>query len=437
MVSSECQSDCLFLAFYSELTYRHMFTYQRPTLAQKISCYKVFTNLFDEVLKASNDPQDFAILPEWAFEICHEFVYQFQGFCQYRTSIAADPDNHRDEIELLKANRQAWDVGEVTKYLNMLVDSSNLKSDPSGSSAKGQINHVLGYFAAVSLSRLNCLLGDYHGSVSSVSMINLSDRSSLNNLVFSSRLSLCYHVGISYFNLRRYKDCARVLSKVSHELHRALKHDSRRDRKAGSYEREKKINDKMIAVLAIMSRAMPQYKPDDNTVRNVQDKFNDKLQSPAGFADLYAFACPKFVCGSCPDYDSNTSGNNLTTSFYNLQVSRTVNEINNLLQLRDLRSYLRLYTSIPMPKLEKLAGEGLSRKVVNMKSSAMQLTRSRDSKSPLDGEYVSTNDTRYYVKGGVLRTEVKERESRTDKFFVNQVGNARETRRDVEGIAVE
>merc|ERR1712032_1326800 len=30
------------------------------------------------------------ILPEWAFDILHEFVYQFQGFCQFRTQTAAN-----------------------------------------------------------------------------------------------------------------------------------------------------------------------------------------------------------------------------------------------------------------------------------------------------------------------------------------------------------
>lgn len=58
-----------------------------------------------------------------------EFVYQFQGFCQYRTQCT-----HRsnEDIRMLAANPNAWTYPVVHRILNALVRDSGItdKSSP-------------------------------------------------------------------------------------------------------------------------------------------------------------------------------------------------------------------------------------------------------------------------------------------------------------------
>ena len=112
LISSECENDSLFLTFYDELTTRHMFKNLRPTLSDKVAAWHTYAALFDKLLALDGDTKGdkFHVLPEWAFEIMHEYVYQFQGFCQARTQL-----NQRTEAELklLKDNEDVWTVGKV------------------------------------------------------------------------------------------------------------------------------------------------------------------------------------------------------------------------------------------------------------------------------------------------------------------------------------
>jgi translation initiation factor 3 subunit L len=115
-VAAECENDELFLALYDELTFRHMFASLRPTLQDKIDCWGVYESLFDKLLAVSHGTggKGLCMLPEWAFEIMHEFVYQFQGFCQLRASAVAR-GTEPDDLKLLEENRGCWAVEKVMK----------------------------------------------------------------------------------------------------------------------------------------------------------------------------------------------------------------------------------------------------------------------------------------------------------------------------------
>lgn len=91
-IASECSNDELFLALYNELTLRHLQSVKRPNVRDRIDGWHAYRKLFDLILAEA--PQDggekghdkLYLLPEWCFDILHEFLYQFQGFCQFRVS---------------------------------------------------------------------------------------------------------------------------------------------------------------------------------------------------------------------------------------------------------------------------------------------------------------------------------------------------------------
>ena len=87
----------------------------------------------DEVLESPN----FFLTPTWVFDILNEFVYQFQGFCQMRSTAYAaalkagliDESGKRTgststntqifcNLVALEANRDVWAVEDVYMYLS-------------------------------------------------------------------------------------------------------------------------------------------------------------------------------------------------------------------------------------------------------------------------------------------------------------------------------
>ena len=87
----------------------------------------------------------------------------------------------------------------------------------------------------MTLSRLECLLGDYRASIDALDVIydinaelvavgeDMKSPEELVNGVFPARLSLTYHAGVSYLMLRRYKDSASILGGICLFMQRGFK----------------------------------------------------------------------------------------------------------------------------------------------------------------------------------------------------------------------
>lgn len=171
----------------------------------------------------------------------HEFLYQFQGFCQFRTTtytaaakVADDPDKSppshiAEALDALNQNRDAWAVETVLFYLHRLVDVGTKSKNASAT------YRFLAYFSSVTLSRLECLLGDYRASIAALDVIydpeaelvavgeDMKSPEELINYVFPARLSLTYHAGVSNLMLRRYKDSASILGGICLFMQRGFK----------------------------------------------------------------------------------------------------------------------------------------------------------------------------------------------------------------------
>ena len=96
-IASQCLGDDgrtpdeLFLAIYREMTYRHLFAVTKPSVDDRVDVWRAYLDLFDKILAA--DDTRTLLTPEWIFDILHEFVYQFQSFCQFRTQARARAKN--------------------------------------------------------------------------------------------------------------------------------------------------------------------------------------------------------------------------------------------------------------------------------------------------------------------------------------------------------
>lgn len=226
------------------MTHRHFHSVTRPTVGARIEGWNVYKELFDEILldadEKSQSPRAFFVLPEWCFDILHEFVYQFQGYCQFRAAVAASAAKHGipaggnpspktphhlvENMTILQQNKDAWAVDQVFYYLHRLV--------AIGKTAKAPAYQYLGIFASIVLSRLECLLGDYKACLSSLEldMNAIVDNGEAPQTiqevvhgVLGARVSWAYHAGVAYLMLRRYKDGTRTLGDICSYMQRGFK----------------------------------------------------------------------------------------------------------------------------------------------------------------------------------------------------------------------
>ena len=482
-ISGECDGDLMFLGFYKELKARHYHTHLRPSLSDKISHWKIYTDLFDLILRKDDGLYEggggeFHILPEWAFEIMHEFVYQFQGFCQLRSQLHAKSGSQTitkqttENLQILTENKDAWAVETVMYYLSKLIATSNIKEDNSGKLAPGQTHHLLGYFAAVSLSRLECLLGDYSASVESLSHVDVFSKSELFSPLFACKLSIFYHLGISYFVNHRFKDCVKIFQVMCLSIQKGLQ--TGQLKKLFGYDQFQKLNEKMITVLAIVYHVCPSIKIEESLVRLIVDKYAEKFakidaavadptntETTESYEDLLGFCVPKFVSPTCPDYSKKTT-KNICNEAYKQQIRLIANQIKHYQSLPKLRSYLKLYTSIGV---QKLAGfndvdeDTFLNWLLTYKNKSLQPElaprerREKDAGLQSVDELVSgvsnvalsdkkeiinsVIDIQYYVDQSMMIHVFEEvRERNYDRYFVAQIQNLEEIYEDVKGINI-
>lgn len=231
----------------------------RPTLRDRIEGWDVYRELFDELLETAESDltstqAKLFVNPDWVFDILGEFVYQFQGFCQFRTTLYASANKHNllgegepnpkaphhvvENVGALKNSGDVWNVETVYHYLSRLVQIGTSSKVPPA-------YQYFGIFASVSLSRLECLLGDYTGCLQAMSPILETDLIvelpkpqlptddmtpyepktfvEVTNSVLAARISLVYHAGISMLMLQRYKDAIAMVGDLCSYMQRGFK----------------------------------------------------------------------------------------------------------------------------------------------------------------------------------------------------------------------
>lgn len=455
------------MAVYKELTLRHLHSITRPNGRDRVEGWKVYEALFDTLISeaekenAMNDAPLF-LLPEWAFDMMHEFLYQFQGFCQFRTGVFANaskyapggisegkqpPKHITENLEVLSQNKDAWAVQKVMYYLARFIEIG------SADEAAAAYQYIA-IFAAVTLSRLECLLGDYSSSLSALDTISSkfvvepprgsdSDVKAMTaeeivESVFAAKVSMTYHAGVAYLMLRRYKDACNVLGDMCATMRRGFK--SGVYKKIVGIEQHTKLYDRMIALLAIITHVTPSYGLVDESVSNaVRERHGNQLSKieagEEGYEDLFMYACPKFISPSVPKYeDALTEGSSTGhDAAYKLQINHFMNEMSNQQTLMKLRSYMKLYTSISVEKLQKMVQEDdFESLLLSYKQKTYQVEDSED--GVVRG---SVMDIHYFIKDGIIHVDEAEKQNRFETYFMSQIAQSTDIRKNVGSISVQ
>lgn len=422
--------DPVFLLLFNELRNRHLFEKTQPSLAQRLESWESYCELFDTFLK--DGMIDVDLPASWLWDITDEFVYQFETWCQYRAKLKSKTP---EEIQYLRDNEQIWNVQHVLSFLHMLVNKSNIipwlmqKGRPAGSSDPDSSEfdistratyRYIGYFSIIGLLRVNTLLGDYRLALMVLQPLSFDVTSSLFTHVTACHVSVYYYMGFCYIMLRRYEDAVRVFSSTVHNISR-IKHNHTR---SYQYEQINKRNDQMMSLLALSLALRPQH-VDESVYALVRDKSGDRLaRMRAGeaqaFEDLFNYASPKFISPAAPEYDvvadSHMDAPKLQTRLFMAQVKQQ-------LLLPEIRSFLKLYTTIEIEKLAQLMDVEPStfRSYLHaLKNKSYAIVGSFDG-PPLAGDYMTSSDVGFHVERDVVHISDTKQASRHGEYFLQQI----------------
>lgn len=227
-----------------------------------------------------------------------EFVYQFQGFCQYRSQLHI---RSSDDMKILAENSSAWSYASVNKLLNGLIRTSGiLDKSVTKITQDSLVRLQFGYFASVELARLECLASDHLSSLRALSYIDALDRSDLAELLPTCQVNLYYHCGVSQLLLRRFTDAIDTLNVAVLYISRILKPGVSAFRSNMVVATLNRILERILALLAIAIALSPGHRVDDQVRELVISKFKDSLHKmhegdKKTFISMFENAAPKFI----------------------------------------------------------------------------------------------------------------------------------------------
>jgi len=428
-ISPLVNGDQQFLLLYKELYYRHIYSKLQPTLEQRMESWANYCDIFNLLLSV-DAPVALELPNQWLWDMVDEFIYQFQAFCQFRSRVKAKTE---EELKALKEAPQVWSTHKVLYYLHALVAKSAIKQTLRGGAggspfAASPLYQMLGYFSLIGLLRMHCLLADYRLALQAVGDIDFSSKG-LFTRVTACHITAFYYVGWAYLMNRRYTDAIKTFSNILFYIGRTKQYHTR----SYQYEQILKKNEQMYALLAIASSLAPQHQTDDHLVHTLREKFADRMSRMqsnnvdlSAYEELFSFACPKFVSPSPPNYDDPPATYNPQEA-YRLQLRLFLNEVQQQKQLPTIRAFLKLYTTIGIPKLAALleTDEATFREHLQCLKHKTHLL-SWSSGEPLSGQRASSSDIDFYVDADMAHVADFSTTRKHSEYFIKQINKLEE-----------
>lgn len=448
------QDDNIFLILYKELYFRHIYARVNngPNCEQRFDSYYNYCSLFNCIL-TSGSPVTLDLPNQWLWEIIDEFIYQFQSFVQFRAKLGK---KSAEELETLRSNPRTWDVLQVLNVLHSMVDKSNINKqlemysagkDPdlvAGEFGRHPLYKMMGYFSLVGLLRLHSLLGDFHQAIKVLENVELNKKS-LYSRVPGCQISMYYYVGFAYMMMRRYADAIRTFSSILLYIQR-----TRGLFQMQTYQNAQinKQTEQMYVLLAMCLVLHPQ-RIDESLHSMLKEKnYADKMNKMQGgdtqtvlneFEACFTFACPKFLSPVPPSIEGVTSpdaSNMAHKEPLKLQLKVFMDEVKQQMLLPTIRSYLKLYTSMPLDKLAGYLGKSVDdlEKVLLCYKHKMRNVVWTKGVSALDGEFQSESEVDFYIDKNMIHIADTKVDRRFGDFFIRQIHKFEELNRGLKAI---
>lgn len=439
----------IFDILYKELYFRHIYAKVTPgpTLDQRIESYYNYCDLFNLMLGA-DEPVSLELPNQWLWDIIDEFIYQFQSFSQYRCKAK---NKSTEDTEKLLQNQKVWNVHSVLNVLHSLVDKSNINqqlevmSKPeidadldmvAGEFGRHTLYKMLGYFSLIGLLRLHSLLGDYYQALKVLENIDFNSKSLGTFKVPSCQITTYYYMAFAYMMMRRYQDAIRTLSNILLYIQRTKQIFQNRQM---LYDNITKQSEQMSTLLAICLTLHP-MRIDESVHSQLKEKYGEKMLKMQNgdnseFESCFAFACPKFLSPVIPVNYDNMNPNYHKEPFQQ-QLTVFIDEIREQNMLHTIRSYLKLYTTLPLSKLAnfmKTDDNELKMQLMCFKHKMKNLVWVKGTNS-LEGEFQTASEIDFYIHEGMIHIADTKVDRRYGNFFIRQIHKFDEINRALKNI---
>ena len=448
-IAKYADDDHVFCLLYKEMYFRHVYGKATPTLEQRRESWDNYANLFSVITHGNVNMQ----LPNlWLWEMIDEFIYQFQSFCQFRGKLAGKSKAELEALDECDA-KGVWAADAVLNFLAQMAERSNigaaLEAERAGNMkfsetegydyAASNVLRTLGYFSLVGTARVRILLGDYEGALRALDPIDL-DKPGLFTKVAGASVSTAYHVGFAYFMLGRYTDAARHFNQSLVFVNRHKVAATR----PYALDLLLKKQEQMYALCAMAvilggngssnggaSADCAARLLEEGVAGALREKHGDDMSRMAqgvvsAFDEAFSFACPKFVTPGGPPAGRDAGAGdaaNYNEEAYRAQLKRFIAEVSSREKLPTLRSLLKLYTSISVPKLADLmeiSPEALREQLEVLRRKSV-VAEWRGGASALDGVEVSVTDLEVTVTGDAIKTRDVVSAKRNGDYFLRHI----------------
>ncbi|VEN44723.1 unnamed protein product [Callosobruchus maculatus] len=445
-VAAAVGNDYVFMILYKELYFRHIYARLPggPTPDQRFQSFFNYCNLFNYILNAE-EPVPMELPDVWLWELIDEFVYQFQSFAQYRARLQKKTPQ---ELQNLNANNKVWNILCVLNVLHSLVDKSNIKQqlevyasggDPdsvAGEYGRHSLYKMFGYFSLIGLLRLHSLMGDYYQAIKVLENIEVHKKSQYAHIP-ACQISTSYYVGFAYMMMRRYSDAIRTFSSILLYVQRTKQLFAS---KTYQHDQINKQTEQMYHLLAICLVLHPQCIDESIQQALREQMFHEKMyKMQCGdlkeFETCFVFACPKFLAPYPPAVDSQP--NDYSKDAIRHQTAMFMSEVRQQKMLPTIRSYLKLYTTLPLSKLanfmslnNRKEGENqrdLSKEVQALtihllcfKHKMKNMVWSRGA-SGLEGKFQSGSELDFYIDNDMIHIADTKVAHRYGDFFIRKI----------------
>ncbi|CAB4061829.1 EIF3L [Lepeophtheirus salmonis] len=377
-------SDDIFFILYKELYFRHIYAVvsSGPTQDQRYESYCNYCKLFNYFL-SSNTP------------------------VKMKTAKSMALGNSKEEFEV---DNHVWEVLQVLNVLHSMVEKScinkQLEVFSSGGDpdlAAGEFGRVslyknMGYFALVGLLRLHSLLGDFYQAIKVLENIDLN-QSNLYSRVPGCQITTFYYVGFAYMMMRRYADAIRTFT----------------------------------SILTYINRTKNLFQ---NVMERVCQKCNVEICLNLNL-NLLSHP-PNFLSPLPPSYDKESNEGHDHMESLKLQSKVFMDEVSQQSMLQTVRSFLQLYTSMPLEKLAEFMNttvDDLEQKLLCFKHKMMNVVCKKGN-SGLEGEFQSESEVDFFIDLNMIHIADTKVDARYGEYFINQIHKFNEMHRNIKSINI-
>jgi len=222
--------------------------------------------------------------------------------------------------------------------------------------------------------------------------------------------------------MRRYEDAIRTFSNILLYIQRTK---AMLQNRVYLFDLITRMNEKMYTLLAICLVLHP-MRIDESVHSQLREKFGDRmLRMQKGdaqeFESSFSFACPKFLSPVPPNYDAVAQNNHKEPFLQQCKVF--MDEVAQQSLVPTIRSYLKLYTTLPLSKLATFMDineEELKTHLMCFKHKMKNVVWTKGS-SGLEGEFKSSSEVDCYIDKDMIHIADTKVARRYGDFFIRQI----------------